>query len=591
MENGTNGHTTVVDGSDSAPADQPTAKKQKLAAAPSSSTAAAAANIVNRDYLTPESRTKLRATFDASAPYTHLALRDLFNPAALRQVREEIINNLQATYKETDLFKVFQTGDLANIDAADPEHASKLATLLALRGAIYSEEFRQFVRDVTGCGELSAKTDCSCNTYAKGGHLLCHDDVIGTRRISYIIYLTDPDEAWKECDGGALELYPLVQGQQHTPAVSPTTKLLPHWNSMAFFTVLPGQSFHAVQEVFSEDNPRLSISGWYHAPAAPEGAANASLQQLQRGADAQTDYQPFRGCAAGSTPCAAGGGEGDELSDQDMALLLKFVNPVYLSDQSWSAVLPKFREDGSVQLQGFLKSSVAAKVREGLTAADERDGLGKGRVPGYEAGTRDGWVAVGPPHKQRYLQYDGAVPPDFAAAAGSGDVGGALAFLRDNLFKSPAFGRLLQKLTSLHMVGVAGEARRFRPGLDYTVAHYGILTKDPRLDCVLCFCDSEGDAGSAWAVGEVGGFEAYLLADEDEAVAAEVYRQSNEESGVLNVNAAHNCLNLVLRDEGLMRFVKFVSFEAPSSRLDVAMEYLPEDDSDDEDENQAPVDA
>lgn len=26
-------------------------------------------------------------------------------------------------------------------------------------------------------------------------------------------------------------------------------------------------------------------------------------------------------------------------------------------------------------------------------------------------------------------------------------------------------------------VGVRGEARRFRPGLDYTVAHYGILTR------------------------------------------------------------------------------------------------------------------
>jgi hypothetical protein len=29
-------------------------------------------------------------------------------------------------------------------------------------------------------------------------------------------------------------------------------------------------------------------------------------------------------------------------------------------------------------------------------------------------------------------------------------------------------------------------------GLDYTVAHYGILTKDPRLDVVLCFVGSEG---------------------------------------------------------------------------------------------------
>lgn len=58
--------------------------------------------------------------------------------------------------------------------------------------------------------------------------------------------------------------------------------------------------------------------------------------------------------------------------------------------------------------------------------------------------------------------------------------------------------------------------------------------------------------------------------------------QDAEDSGVLNVNAAHGCLNLVLRDEGLMRFVKYVSSAAPSSRWDVAMEYKPEDDSDEE---------
>ena len=62
-------------------------------------------------------------------------------------------------------------------------------------------------------------------------------------------------------------------------------------------------------------------------------------------------------------------------------------------------------------------------------------------------------------------------------------------------------------------------------GLDYTVAHYGILTKDPRMDCVLTFVDDTTPAAAeGWEVGEVGGFEAYLLADEEEKAAAEVYR-------------------------------------------------------------------
>lgn len=49
--------------------------------------------------------------------------------------------------------------------------------------------------------------DCAANCHLKGCHLLCHDDVIGTRKISFIVYLTDPTYAWRDEDGGRLELY------------------------------------------------------------------------------------------------------------------------------------------------------------------------------------------------------------------------------------------------------------------------------------------------------------------------------------------------------------------------------------------------
>ena len=99
-------------------------------------------------------------------------------------------------------------------------------------------------------------------------------------------------------DGGALELYPVES--PGTPAVDPSVSLLPKWNSMAFFTVQPGRSFHAVQEVFADGKPRLSISGWYHAAAPPEGSERATLTQLKtRGADGAgdddeiADFVPF----------------------------------------------------------------------------------------------------------------------------------------------------------------------------------------------------------------------------------------------------------------------------------------------------------
>jgi hypothetical protein len=43
-------------------------------------------------------------------------------------------------------------------------------------------------------------------------------------------------------------------------------------------------------------------------------------------------------------------------------------------------------------------------------------------------------------------------------------------------------------------------------------------------------------------------------------------RSNDDDSGVINVSAASNSLNLLMRDEGLMKFVKYVSFLAPSSR-------------------------
>ena len=69
-------------------------------------------------------------------------------------MRDEIINNIEATYKETDLFKMFQTGDLANMDALDKDSAAKLPTVLRLRDALYAPEFRAFSSEITGAWVL-----------------------------------------------------------------------------------------------------------------------------------------------------------------------------------------------------------------------------------------------------------------------------------------------------------------------------------------------------------------------------------------------------------------------------------------------------
>jgi Rps23 Pro-64 3,4-dihydroxylase Tpa1-like proline 4-hydroxylase len=174
---------------------------------------------------------------------------------------------------------VNQTGDLASLNYLTPEQISRLPNLLALRDALYSSKFRDFLRSVTGCGPLSGKKqDMSVNSYTRGCHLLNHDDVIGTRRVSYILYMPLPRyQLWQKDWGGALELYPTKMGEdgQPEPEAIPVKSIPPSWNQFIFFEVQPGKSFHSVEEVVvggegEDGRERLSISGWFHAAQEDE---------------------------------------------------------------------------------------------------------------------------------------------------------------------------------------------------------------------------------------------------------------------------------------------------------------------------------
>lgn len=69
------------------------------------------------------------------------------------------------------------------------------------------------------------------------------------------------------------------------------------------------------------------------------------------------------------------------------------------------------------------------------------------------------------------------------------------------------------------------QVRRFRPGLDYTVATAGDMGESVQLEATLCFVGSEGEAAEgAWGSDEVGGFQCYIAADEEATAAAETYR-------------------------------------------------------------------
>ncbi|KAG6330350.1 hypothetical protein ID866_8737, partial [Astraeus odoratus] len=435
----------------------------------------------------------LRTSYANADPFKFAVIEKLFQDDLLRGVKDECLNELSFTEKETDIYKVNQTGDLASLSYLSDAQLQLFPNLLSLRDALYSPDFRRFIRAVTGCGPLSGvKQDMSVNSYTKRCHLLNHDDVIGTRRVSYILYMPLPyGQEWKKEYGGALELYPVRLSEEGVPEPEavPAKAIPPSWNQFVFFEVQPGKSFHSVEEVVvgEEGHARLSISGWFHAAqegeegyvaesAAPE--LKSSREQLTSSSTIFTQYPDTSKTLHPDTP----------LSSEHIAFLTRFLNPVYLQLRTMKTLLARFAVESSLELHHFLSDALASELESGLLQADVADGL--------DGATRNG-----------------CIPPHTAADR-------ILRQLQDDLFPSEAFGAWLSALTKLIVLSYAVEARRFRPGLDYTLATSE--DDDARLDVVLGLtpqmkkeknkkgkskATQEDEEPFGWQTGEWGGWE------------------------------------------------------------------------------------
>lgn len=533
--------------------------------------------ILSSDVLDREA--SIRESYKTSKPYPHAQIHDLFQPDFLSSVKDEIKSQTKVNFKESDLFRVYQSIDMANVTPGS-ELGSQLPHVMKLREVLYSQEWRSFIERLSGLppSTLTDQIDCACNCHAPGCHLLCHDDVIGTRKISYIIYLTEPD--WLEEEGGSLELYD-VQGEAGgedalAPSPIPTSRAWPIFNSMAFFVVQPGKSYHAVQEVIG-DRPRLSLQGWYHATDPPENIELATLQQLKRiRSEAGTTNQIL------ALTFDRDGADSD-FSESDKSYLSKYLKPEYLNDEALDEIQQKFVNDSSVQLRNFLQDKWVPKMEPQKKCVYD-DAY-------YKSGISAEWKLRGPAHKQRFLEYQ----PDSQSADNCQMIGGLLHHVKTHVFESEQFARYLKRLTSLDRpTGVrSGQIRRFRPGLDYTVAHFGLLVDESVLDATMCFVYDENDENLVWESGDCGGFECYIEADdEDEGKGPADEYNEDDDTDLLSVSASNNTLSLVYRDPGTMRFVKYVGSSAPSSRYDICMEYevppQPEGEGDEDDGGPVP---
>lgn len=572
---------------------------------------------INRDILKESFIEAKRKEIAESTPYEWGYLIDLFNPDLLNSIRKEIESNIRFTEKETDIYKVNQSGDLANLNKlSDKQIIEKLPSLYILQNIIYSKYWRDYISKIVDCGPLSAeKTDLSVNTYDKGCHLLIHDDVISSRRVSFILYLPEESVEWKASFGGNLNLFDSFV--KNIPMSDAMKQFTPQFNSMAFFEVQPGYSFHEVEEV-KVDKHRISIQGWYHIPQRGEEGFlegeeekwlkqnNSTLKQLKMGGDASNlqnfEFPNYNDKPEIKTNLAA------DFNDSELKELESYINPKYLPSNFEELKNHFEKDDDRLIIKGFLKDSVAKVLKK-----DIRDYEINVDAPKNYKEVAHPWKCAWPTNKWRFLYIDGK--PDFKISKeksveqltsleksltsdwtkllehyeqsleesneDSGDEG---AYITDDEFEtqsnilsaiklgrflsSVTFKKYMSKLTNLNFKNEKLVIRRFRPGYDYTLATTGTNSLDFNLGLTPT---------SNWQF-KMGGYQIYMKNDEasdedDDAVYQRNANDYNEKEGddevLLNEIPEFNKLVIIKRSKMDLEFVKYLSASCNGSRWDV----------------------
>lgn len=574
-------------------------------------------NNLNKDILTSEFVDKKVKEIQESTPYEWGFLDKPFNPVLLNNIRKEIESNISFTEKETDIYRVNQSGDLANLNKLSNEQiVERLPNLYVLQNIIYSKYWRDYISKLLNCGPLSAsKTDLSVNTYDKGCHLLIHDDVISSRRVSFILYLPDESLDWKVSFGGNLKLYDSFT--KNIPMSDASKRFIPQFNSMAFFNVQPGYSFHEVEEV-KVDKHRISIQGWYHIPQEGEEGYikgeeeewikqnNSTLKQLKSGSN-ENNLKNFE--FPNSNNYQNIDNFTSVLDEDDKKLLTQYINPKY-SIENLAALSESFQASNKLILKNFLHERYAQVLKKDIRQYE----INVDAPKDYKS-IQHPWKCAWPTNKWRFLYIDGKkffkitkdksideliseekalkvnwkelsedyqneintmmeeegcqsdafITDDDMDLASENNIIKLLelmTFIQSSTFKK--YLTLLSNIDSIKKESIM--IRRFRPGYDYTLA----TTGNNSLDFNLGLTPTQN-----WDY-KNGGYHLYMKNEEAEGEDDDaVYKKNEEDDGVLlNEVPEFNKLVIIKRSKMDLEFVKYLSSSCNGSRWDIQGSYL-----------------
>ncbi len=186
------------------------------------------------------------AAFRAAAPFPHVVVDDLVDPARLDELLLRVDEEpLTARRAEHYAF-----------DASDPEPRSE--ALRALRAGFEATFAAPLSRLA---GKPLSRSDMRAYAYGPGDHLLPHtdhQDAVG-RVLAYAYYLPSPSPP----SGGELELFACELGGEPLAitSVASARTITPAPNRLVVFEVSP-RSLHRVHEVL--EGVRISLAGWFY---------------------------------------------------------------------------------------------------------------------------------------------------------------------------------------------------------------------------------------------------------------------------------------------------------------------------------------
>ncbi|KAK3811430.1 MAG: Oxoglutarate and iron-dependent oxygenase degradation C-term-domain-containing protein [Linnemannia gamsii] len=238
-----------------------------------------------------------------------------------------------------------------------------------------------------------------------------------------------------------------------------------------------------------------------------------------------------------------------ETPAQDITLE-SLLNPDYLSESAMANIGNVFLEQSSIELQKFLRPDVYEQLVQELGA------LGLVEGEGTDKSLWD--VLMGPQHVRRYSR---------VSQRNQNHIPSTLTRLQQ-LFKSKVFEAYLTKLTNLTFLSANTELRMFKKG-DYTLLHDHALERNG-LDVMFSFPHLE-EGKEEWEENWSAGSTHYVA----------------DKANLLTLYPRINTLTMVLRDEGTLRFVRFLNARVGESRRrELSAMYTVNEDEEEDDEGE-----